>query len=85
MLVSKANVQGFSRHYAQIGGVGTLPQYRRRGLGRQCVSALCQHCFSKGVGHIILFTANTNIPAQNLYRSLGFVPVDEFLIAEYAS
>jgi len=84
MLVAKANVQGFSKHFAQIGGVMTHPSYRRQGCARQCVSALCRYCFSKGVGHVLLFTANTNIPAQNLYTSLGFKPVDEFLIAEYA-
>ncbi|MDD4628239.1 MAG: GNAT family N-acetyltransferase [Candidatus Peribacteraceae bacterium] len=83
MLIAKANVHGFSRHFAQIGGVMTHPRYRRQGFGRQCVSALCGHCFAKGVDHIILFTAKTNLPAQNLYKSLGFKPVDEFLIAEY--
>lgn len=82
-IVSKANVHGFSRRYAQIGGVATLPAFRRRGYGRQCVSALCAHCFGKGVEAILLFTTNTNLPAQNLYRSLGFKPVDDFLIAEY--
>lgn len=82
-VISVANVQGFSLHYAQIGGVGTLPAYRRKGYGRQCVGALCAHCFGKGVEGVILFTANTNVPAQNLYRSLGFQPIDDFLIVEY--
>jgi len=83
MLIAKANVHGFSEHFAQIGGVMTHPRHRRQGFGRQCVSALCQYCFSKGVENVILFTAKTNLPAQNLYKSLGFKPVDEFLIAEY--
>lgn len=84
MLIAKANAQGFSKHFAQIGGVMTHPSYRRQGCARQCVSALCRYCFSRGVENVLLFTANTNLPAQNLYRSLGFKPVDEFLIAEYA-
>ncbi|MEI8229816.1 MAG: GNAT family N-acetyltransferase [Candidatus Peregrinibacteria bacterium] len=84
-VVSKAHIHALSRHYAQIGGVITLPAYRRKGLGRQCVSALCAHCFALGVESVILFTADTNIPAQGLYKSLGFEPVDAFVIAEYPS
>lgn len=82
-VVARANIHALSQHYAQIGGVATLPAFRRQGLGRQCVSALCSHCFAMGKEAVILFTADTNVPAQGLYRSLGFEPTDAFLIAVY--
>ncbi len=82
-VVSKASVSGYSKHYAKIGGVVTHPDFRRLGYGRQCVSALCRSCFDRGIETMILFTAETNVPALRLYESLGFEETDRYLLAEY--
>lgn len=82
-VVAKAILAGRSLHYGQIGGVVTHPDFRRRGYGRRCVSALCKKCFDAGIEKMILFTAEENIPAQRLYQSLGFAMVDRYLLAEY--
>jgi len=82
-IVSKANVHGVSDSYFQIGGVGTLKNYRRKGYAAQVISFLCKYYFKQGIKYALLFTDNKNIAAQNLYKKLGFKPVDEFMIAEY--
>lgn len=84
MIISKANIHGVSKHFVQIGGVITHPKYQKQGLAKQVVSALCTHYFSQGIPNAILNTWTTNEPAIKVYRSIGFTPIDEFVIAEYA-
>ena len=81
-IVSKANIHGFSKHYAQIGGVMTHPAHQCQGYARQTVSAVCQHWLDQGKD-IILMVKNDNIPAIQVYQCLGFQPIDEFILAEY--
>lgn len=81
-IISKANIQGFSKHYAQIGGVLTHPEHQSQGYARQTVSAICQHWLDQGKD-IILFVKNENAPAIKVYQSLGFQPINEFILAEY--
>lgn len=82
-IVAQACIHGKSRNYFQIGGVGTLPEYRGRGLAKQVVSALIKHYFAQGIGTAQLFTSNDNTAAQNVYAALGFKPVDAFVIASF--
>ncbi len=82
-IVSKANIHGTSKSYFQIGGVNTRKEYRRKGYAAQVVSFLCKHYFDQGLKHGLLFTANDNFGAQELYKKIGFKPVDDFIIAEY--
>jgi len=81
-IVSKANIHRFSKHYAQIGGVMTHPAHQCQGYARQTVSAVCQHWLDQGKD-ILLMVKNNNIPAIKVYQSLGFQPIDEFILAEY--
>lgn len=82
-ILSKANLHGYSKNYFQIGGVVTKKSERNKGLAKKVVSKLCEHFFSKGISNGILFTDNDNLAAQKVYKSIGFKPVDEFIIAEY--
>lgn len=82
-IISKANIHGISKHYFQIGGVGTLEKYRNQGCAKQTVSALCKHYFNQGLTYGLLFTDNTNTPAQSVYQNIGFKPVNDFIIAEF--
>jgi RimJ/RimL family protein N-acetyltransferase len=83
-VVAKANLHGRSKRYFQIGGVITHPLFRNQGLARCVVSALCKYHFDSGLKHTLLFTGDTNLAAQRVYSSLGFLPIDRFLLAEYS-
>lgn len=82
-IVSKANIHGVSKNFFQIGGVGTREEHRGKGYAKKVVSSLCKYYFDRGIPYGLLFTANTNIPAQKVYKSIGFKAVDKFIIAEY--
>jgi hypothetical protein len=82
-IVSQAVIHGYSKNYFQIGGVATLPEYRKRGFAKQVVSRLCETYFEKGIPTALLFVDIDNIAAQKVYASLGFRKDDQFVIAEY--
>ncbi len=46
--------------------------YRGKGLAKYFWSAVCQDCFATGLGVLKSSISATNIPALNLYVSLGF-------------
>lgn len=54
-------------------GMGLLPGYRGKGLGRQLVEATIQQARQLGLEKIELSVYATNLPAIALYRSMGFV------------
>lgn len=55
---------------AEIVGVGTLPAYRRQGLGSDVVHLLCEHAFANGVNTLVLTAKSEQVGA--LYQVLGF-------------
>ena len=59
---------------AIIGGVGTLPDYRRRGYAGACVTALAA---SLAAEHKTVWIVPKHEAAQRLYASLGFAVRDE--------
>ncbi|WP_298211442.1 GNAT family N-acetyltransferase [Ferrimicrobium sp.] len=65
---------------AEIVGVGTLPAYRRRGLGSDIVHLLCEDAFAKGV-QLVLLTAEDEQVAR-IYRRLGFRQIGTSMTAE---
>jgi ribosomal protein S18 acetylase RimI-like enzyme len=56
----------------QIGGVWTPPQLRSRGYGRAVVATSLLDARSEGVEKSILFTGESNVPAQKAYVALGY-------------
>ncbi len=56
-----------------IGTVGVLPESRRRGVARQLLVATLDMMRSSGGTMVRLGVIDGNTPAQNLYRSLGFI------------
>lgn len=81
-IVSKANIHGISKNYVQIGGVMTHPEHQGKGYAKQTVSALSKYWLAQGK-EILLFARNDNVPANKVYASLGFKPIDEFIVAAY--
>jgi ribosomal protein S18 acetylase RimI-like enzyme len=47
-------------------------KYRGKGLGKYLWSAACGELFSHGYGEIVSSISASNMPALNLYASLGF-------------
>jgi ribosomal protein S18 acetylase RimI-like enzyme len=65
----------------QIGGVYTVPEARRRGLSKRIMETLIAD--SVRVHHLeslVLFTNEDNVPAQSMYRGLGFTEVGTFAL-----
>jgi ribosomal protein S18 acetylase RimI-like enzyme len=64
-----------------ITGVGVLPEYRRRGLGRELVSRLIEQARrAAGLQELLLEVITQNTPAWRLYAEAGFAPTRELLI-----
>jgi ribosomal protein S18 acetylase RimI-like enzyme len=82
--VAKSNVNGESFNYFQLGGIFTQKEYRNTGLSKFCLTNLINDIFSnydkKG---IILYVKRNNIPAINLYKSLGFKTEFETTLCYY--
>ncbi len=55
------------------------PALRRRGAGRALLEAAADHARATGALRMELATARTNLPAQSLYESLGWVRDEMFL------
>jgi len=64
---------------AQIGGVYTAPEQRRRGRCRSVMQKLIDDAVKvHGLSRLILFTAEDNGAAQRLYESLGFERIGDY-------
>jgi ribosomal protein S18 acetylase RimI-like enzyme len=70
--VSKANVNGESPGYYQLGGIFTLKNYRNRGLSAYCLSCLISRCFREGK-KTALYVKKHNHAAVALYKKIGFI------------
>jgi len=72
-LVCVGGVHVYSREYkvAVLGNITTHPEFRKRGLGRRITSTICSSLLEK-VSFIGLNVKCDNLPAINLYQSLGF-------------
>ncbi len=57
---------------AYIYAFGVLPEYRRRGFGREILEDILLRLFAEGWIAVGLEVDADNIPAQALYRSVGF-------------
>jgi len=55
-----------------IGGMGTAPLHRRRGLGEAALRAVLEQARARGAASVRLEVIEQNAPARKLYRKLGF-------------
>jgi GNAT superfamily N-acetyltransferase len=60
--------------WAGVTAVEVDPGHRRRGLARALLAAVAGWAWDRGARSCYLQTAESNLPAQQLYRSAGFVP-----------
>lgn len=67
----KCELSAETEHAVQIMGVWTRPDVRRRGLARKAMAEVCGRLLREG-RCATLFVNDFNIPARELYDSLGF-------------
>jgi ribosomal protein S18 acetylase RimI-like enzyme len=63
-----------------VGGVGTVPSRRERGLGERVLLAAIEAAHARGCRKIWLEVIDRNLPALRLYEKLGFEPVRDLLV-----
>ncbi len=62
------------RHNATL-GMGIRPEHQGAGLGRALLEAALGWAQSNGISRVELFVRGDNLRAQQLYESVGFVPI----------
>lgn len=67
-----------------IGGLGVLPAYRRRGVGRLLMEYLIEQAVRRGLKTLQLEVIVQNTGAWHLYRSCGFEAVRRLLVLSFA-
>ncbi len=78
-LVAIAGLNATFDSLGQVGGVFTVPERRRRGLGRAVMLALLEDAsLHLGLKKLILFTGEHNEAARRLYESIGFSKIGYF-------
>jgi hypothetical protein len=71
---------GHRRNAAWIGGMGTVPEERRSGLGEQALVAAINAAATAHCTEIGLEVLEDNAPAISLYRKLGFRQVRDLAV-----
>jgi mycothiol synthase len=72
----KQVTDGQSEHLAgEVGVIGTRPELQRQGLGRALLLTALGLLQERGAASAYLETSETNVPAQRLFTSVGFVPL----------
>ena len=62
-----------------FGPVGAREQYRRQGLTRLALLESLRRMKASGMDRVCISTGVTNTPARNLYESIGFRVVNQYL------
>lgn len=81
-IVAKAGTNALSWNYAQLGGIYTLPEYRRQNIAFLTVRTLLAFLFSCRK-NAVLFVNEKNTKALNLYKKLEFSEVCPYQIAYF--
>lgn len=77
--VSAARTSAIGHGMAMIGGVVTLPNYRRQGYATACTGLLSQELIASGYTPYLVY--NPRDPAASrVYQRLGFQPYDEWIV-----
>jgi predicted GNAT family acetyltransferase len=73
-----ATVTDIGGGIVQVGGVYTPPAFRSRGYARAVVAASLLEARKESAEKAVLFTAESNLPAQKAYAALGFQRVGTY-------
>jgi ribosomal protein S18 acetylase RimI-like enzyme len=67
-----AGTASFSRGWASVHGMRTVPRARGQGLARHIIGSLARLACSQGLERVFLQVEESNAAALSLYRRLGF-------------
>jgi predicted GNAT family acetyltransferase len=80
-LVAQTALNSKGDTVGQVGGVFTQPALRKRGLARAVMFHMLKDCRDfHGHTKSILFTGETDFPAQKLYESMGYARIGFFAL-----
>lgn len=80
-LVAQTALNSKGDTVGQVGGVFTQPAVRKRGLARAVMFHMLKDCRDiHGHTKSILFTGQTDLPAQKLYESMGYARIGFFAL-----
>ncbi len=82
MIIAKAGTNARGYLFDQIGGVYTVTDERRKGVGTALMGALVENIFKRRM-RASLFVKKNNAAAVTMYTKLGFSFEDDFAIAYY--
>lgn len=77
--VSMAGFPAHTRNTVRIGYVFTPRQHRRRGYATALVAHVSRHILDSGFRRCVLYTDLANPTANNIYRAVGYVPVQDVM------
>ncbi len=80
-LQSRVALNSKGESVGQVGGVYTPPNLRQRGLAKAAMFHMLKDC--RDLHHhtkSILFTGETDLPAQKLYQSMGYKRIGSFAL-----
>lgn len=78
-IISTSALSARAFDIGQIGGVYTLPEFRKQGYSKATIINMLNDCsVEHALGRMILFTGEKNIASQRLYESLGFLKVGHY-------
>ena len=78
----KLTVSAAAKNYVMLGGVYTLPKYRKCGLGKALLNSVTQTLSAKNK-KCTLFVKTQNAAAIKLYEQTGFKKFSSFVILYY--
>ncbi|RAS73152.1 GNAT family N-acetyltransferase [Priestia endophytica] len=58
-----------------ISNIVVNPRHRRKGIANQIINHLSKWAYKNGAHHMYLQVIQTNHPAVNLYKKIGFTPI----------
>jgi predicted GNAT family acetyltransferase len=82
--VSMASRARATAHGITVGRVYTPPELRRRGYATSSVAALSQRLLDEGFAFCTLFTDLANPTSNAIYQQIGYTPVCDFRVIEFA-
>lgn len=86
---TESNIKGFIQLYPSFSSVSmkrvwilndlfVADEYRRKNVARKLIEAAKKHANDTGAIRLELATQTSNIPAQNLYETMGFIKDELF-------
>lgn len=67
----------YSEPMFYVHSIDVSDPYKRKGLGKSMMNKIMEDCKVQGIKECFLITNKSNIPAMNLYQSIGGKPLND--------